>query len=84
MEESDPRAQGDTEGPNTGSRHPAENRPRRSRSNRRQRAAATPDFPPRTGVTTGIPEAEKQTVDSSILSLTINLEETYVALASET
>jgi len=60
MEESDPRAQGDTEEPIAGSRHPAENRPRRSWRNRRQQAAATPDFPPRTGVTAGIPGAEKR------------------------
>jgi hypothetical protein len=49
-------------GPTAGSRHPAEKRPRRSWSNGRQQAAATPDFPPGTGVTTGIPAAEKRTV----------------------
>ena len=51
---------GDIEGPTAGSRYPAENRPRRSWSNRPQRAAATPNFPPRTGITTGTPGAEKR------------------------
>ena len=57
-------------GPKAGSQHPAENRPRRSWSNRRQRAAATPDFPPRTGVTAGTSGAEKQKVGGSTPPLT--------------
>jgi len=82
MEESDPRAQGDTEEPIAGSRHPAENRPRRSWRNRRQQAAATPDFPPRTGVTAGIPGAEKRKVGGSTPPLTTSYGLVLVALTS--
>ena len=69
MKESDPRARSTLKGPKTGSRHPAKKRSRRSRTKRCQRTAATPDFPPTTGVTAGTQKAEKQTVEDQHRSI---------------
>ena len=82
MEESDPRARSTLKGPKTGSRHPAEKRSRRSRTKRCQRTAATPDFPPTTGVTAGIQKAEKRKVGGSTPPLTTVQLATAEALTS--